>query len=590
MSKQKNKEKKAKKKKFFLYKLVFFVLTFPLFFGILNFAANIYFLNRSLPNIFVAGVNMGNWKPHQIENKITEIVARPLVIKLKINDDEFEIHPESINLTYSVDKTTNSVFTLGKSSYLANLITIPLNILPSKNISLSYAFDENKLDEFVDILANENTSPPISYSVKITRSGVEVDSGKIGKVVDKDAIKKELLNLFSTHSSGVVTPEVREINETLTSKETGEIQMRAENLVGKDVDLNYEYKTVTLTDEDLVGFLAKDDGFKKEAITAFIEESVIPKIERPTQNAYFVYKDERVEEFAPAKNGVVVDKEVLAEKIIFEARNLIADNSKTAVIEIPVLTQKPDTELDDVNNLGINQLIGRGVSTFKTSITSRIYNIGHASKKFNNILVAPGETFSFVNILGDVSALTGYKQAYIIKDGRTVLGDGGGVCQVSTTLFRAVLNAGLPVVERRAHSYRVGYYEQNYQPGVDATVYYPSTDFKFKNDTPAYILIQSIFDPDTYTLVFEIYGTNDGRVATVGKSTINSVTPPPEDLYVDDPTLPIGTVKQIDHKAWGAKVSFKYTVERDGETLIDKTFVSNYQPWQAVFLRGISTN
>ena len=132
-----------------------------------------------------------------------------------------------------------------------------------------------------------------------------------------------------------------------------------------------------------------------------------------------------------------------------------------------------------------------------------------ATSRLNGVLVAPGEEFSFNKALGDVSAGTGYQQAYVIKGGRTVLGDGGGVCQVSTTLFRALLNAGLPITERRAHSYRVGYYEQGFPPGLDATVYYPTTDLKFKNDTSNHILIQSRVEG--VKLIFDIYGPDDGR-------------------------------------------------------------------------------
>jgi vancomycin resistance protein YoaR len=171
-------------------------------------------------------------------------------------------------------------------------------------------------------------------------------------------------------------------------------------------------------------------------------------------------------------------------------------------------------------------------------------------------------------------------------DGKTVLGDGGGVCQVSTTLFRAVLSAGLPVVERRAHAYRVGYYEQGFGPGLDATVYSPTTDFKFKNNTDAYLLIQTEIDLNNLALTFEIYGTDDGRIATTSKPVITSQSSPAEDLYVDDPTLKAGVIKQIEHRAYGAKVIFDYKVIRNGEELINQKFVSNYRSWQAVYLRG----
>jgi vancomycin resistance protein YoaR len=185
-----------------------------------------------------------------------------------------------------------------------------------------------------------------------------------------------------------------------------------------------------------------------------------------------------------------------------------------------------------------------------------------------------------------VSANTGYQQAYIIQNGRTVLGDGGGVCQVSTTLFRAALNTGLPIVERTAHAYRVGYYEQDSAAGLDATVYSPTVDLKIKNDTPGYILIQTIVDPDSMHLTFNLYGKKDGRVAEVSKPIVYDQTPAPPPRNEDDPTMKKGTTKQVDFAAAGAKAKFSYKVTRSGATLIAQDFYSSYRPWQAVYLVG----
>ena len=152
------------------------------------------------------------------------------------------------------------------------------------------------------------------------------------------------------------------------------------------------------------------------------------------------------------------------------------------------------------------------------------------------MLIPPGDIFSFNQTGGDITAATGYKQAYVIKEGRTVLDDGGGVCQDSTTLFRAVLNAGLPVVKRTAHAYRVGYYEQGFPPGLDATVFYPSVDFQFKNDTKHHILLQAYVSGISLTV--DLYGTSDGRVTTLTTPVVGEQTPPPPELRKDDPTLP----------------------------------------------------
>jgi vancomycin resistance protein YoaR len=188
--------------------------------------------------------------------------------------------------------------------------------------------------------------------------------------------------------------------------------------------------------------------------------------------------------------------------------------------------------------------------------------------------------------VGEVSEKTGYQQAYVIKSGRTILDDGGGVCQVSTTIFRAALNTGLPIIERVAHAYRVAYYEQNSQVGLDATVYEPAVDLKFKNETPGYILIQSSVDQKNQMLIFDFYGTGDGRRVIIGKSTIAKQVPPPEPIHQEDPNLPKGEIKQIDWPAWGAEVSFSYQVTRGNELLQNETFVSRYRPWQAIYLVG----
>ncbi|MBI5356345.1 VanW family protein [Candidatus Collierbacteria bacterium] len=308
------------------------------------------------------------------------------------------------------------------------------------------------------------------------------------------------------------------------------------------------------------------------------------KINRPVVEPKFKLQDNKVTEFQPGSSGKQVDQELLKARIL----TAIFGGADYQTVEIPTSVIEPSIPAGEMTaeNLGVKSLIGRGASTYKGSIPGRKHNVALTATKIDGALISPGAVFSFNDTVGDISRETGFQEAYVIKEGRTVLGDGGGVCQDSTTLFRAVLAAGLPVIERRAHAYRVSYYEQNSPPGFDATVYSPTTDFKFINDTPAYILIQAKADNPTSTLTIELWGTSDGRVATTTKPIITDQSPPPPDLYQDDPTLRSGQIKQVDWNAYGAKVKFDYHVERHGETLSHKTFLSNYRPWQAVFLRG----
>lgn len=326
--------------------------------------------------------------------------------------------------------------------------------------------------------------------------------------------------------------------------------------------------------------------YDQELLLDFVA-SVSGSIDTPVIEPKFRLADGKVTEFQPGSPGRQVDRQLFGNRIITSALATTSDSPASAV-EIPVVTlvpQKPSGEVT-AESLGIRERLGRGSSLYRGSIAGRKHNVALTASRIDGILIPPGATFSFNETVGEVSRQTGFQSAYVIRDGRTVLGDGGGVCQVSTTLFRAVLNSGLPVVERKAHSYRVGYYEQDSPPGLDATVYAPSPDFRFTNDTPAYVLIQAAADTAGSSLTIDLWGTSDGRVATVTKPVIVSQTPAPPNLYQDDPSLPVGVIKQIDWSAPGAKVAFKYTVRRGGEILHEKSFLSLYRPWQAVFLRG----
>lgn len=340
------------------------------------------------------------------------------------------------------------------------------------------------------------------------------------------------------------------------------------------LDLTSEKDFPPDADQSMAGLLDKEK-------TYIYLEKIASEINQEVQEGLFDFNPDtkRVTAFKPSQEGRKLDIEKTYQALTY---TLVSGKEKS--INLPINITKPKIQTSDVNSLGINELLGRGISHFAGSIQNRIYNVNLTASKINGTLVPPGEIFSFNQTVGDITAATGFKQAYVIKSGRTVLDDGGGVCQDSTTLFRAVLNAGLPVTKRTAHAYRVGYYEQGFPAGLDATVFYPTVDFQFKNDTPAHILIQAY--TSGLTLYTDLYGTSDGRVSIISKSIITNQTPPPPELRQDDPTLPKGEVKQVDWAAWGANVSFTRTVTRNGEEIIKETWKSAYKPWQAVYLVG----
>lgn len=337
-------------------------------------------------------------------------------------------------------------------------------------------------------------------------------------------------------------------------------------------------------------YLPPSYGYSKEKLMPILFP-ITSRMHVDPVDSLFNFQNGKVTVFKPSRDGQDVDWEKLNKEISGKTDSVIFSQKPTFVkIPIPVKIIKPNITTEKANNMGIKELIGSGTSLFQHSIPGRIYNVNLAAGRLNGVLIPPDTVFSFNKVLGDVSAFTGYKQAYIIQGGKTVLGDGGGVCQVSTTLFRALLNAGLPIVERHAHAYRVGYYEQDSPPGIDATVFSPTVDLKFKNDTGNYILIQTYIDPDVLRLTFELYGTKDGRTVSMIAPIIKSQTPAPPAVNQDDPTLPKGQVKQVDFSAAGANVYFTRQVSKNGKEIISDKFASNYRPWAAVFLHGTKEN
>ena len=546
-----------------------------------------YFNDKIYPRVYINDVKVGGLKKDAAFNLISSKFVSPEKITLTNNGPRLEINLAEIELMYNHKKTVEAAFSINRTSSSLLSLNFLLSLFKDKIIQPEYSFSYDRLNEFLSIISNQIETQPEYPSAKLVNNKIEIKAGMPGSTINNEKLLSDLNKAFATVNFEDVEIELLVNNPSINEAQKVDFQNRAERLIGKNIILLFEFQKFEYPDSKLIEvtnpYTQGIDQLSFEVLFSELEQS----IKRDPQNASFVFQNGKVEEFTPAKDGVAVDKKELLDRFTI-SYNLLSENesNSTQEVQIPVSRVPPEITTDRVNNLGIKELLGRGTSNFAHSIPSRVFNINHASSKFNGVLVPPGEIFSFNNTLGDVSSLTGYKQAYVIRDGRTVLGDGGGVCQVSTTLFRAILNTGLPVIERRAHSYRVSYYEQGSPPGLDATVFAPSTDLKFKNDTPGHLLIQTEININTNFLAFEIYGTSDGRKSNISKPVTLSVSSPPEDLYIDDANLPSGKIEQIDYKAWGAKVSFDYSVERNGEIIYEKTFFSNYQPWQAKFLKG----
>ena len=234
--------------------------------------------------------------------------------------------------------------------------------------------------------------------------------------------------------------------------------------------------------------------------------------------------------------------------------------------------------------LGIKELVAESTTYYWGSWQNRRSNIALGAGKLHGIIVAPGEEFSFNHHLGDITPQAGYLEGSVILGGATVTGIGGGICQVSTTMYRAAYSGGYAITERNSHGYRVGYYEYaGAGPGLDAAIWQPEVDLRFQNNTPNHLLIESSFLGAQDALQFRIYSTRHWNTV-IESPIIREIVPAPEELYVENSDLYLGQIQQIDYSADGADVwVYRNVYATDGSLVKRDQAFTRYSPWQAVF-------
>ena len=310
-------------------------------------------------------------------------------------------------------------------------------------------------------------------------------------------------------------------------------------------------------------------------------------LERSPENARFIFNDDTRQ--LDLLQEAVIGRGLDIPGTIEAVNNGLASGSHA--IGLAFQTQQPAVpSAATAADLGITELVVSARTNFAGSSNERIQNVRLASGAFHGLLVAPGETLSMADVLGDISLDAGYAEALIIIGNRTVKGVGGGVCQVSTTLFRAAFFGGYQIDERYPHAYRVGYYEQGPNspgPGLDATVFAPLVDFKFTNDTGTWLLMETYLYGTT--LEWKFYSAKDGRVVSWETSGARNVVEAPEPLYKENDDLSKGKIKQVDWEADGADVTVTRSVLRDGQVLHNDVIRTHYLPWRAIYEYGPGT-
>ncbi|NCF75071.1 MAG: hypothetical protein GWO87_01110 [Xanthomonadaceae bacterium] len=499
-------------------------------------------------------------------------------------------------------KTVDKAYQKGRGkSILMNLKDQAFILLKHKKIKADYTLNKKELKEALvsnfSSLENPGEGAKVKIEVKRNKFIVGVIPEKLGRSFDYDLALRQTENNLSSFSSDPIKMYMKTDYPKIKVKDVQKILPLVKKVLDiSPAKLSYKcfikdktkdlcaknFKDIIISKEELAKWVdLKTENnnlnveFNKNKLTDYLT-NIGKDIKIPAKDAKFKIENGKVSEFQSSKDGLKLNiKKTLLE---IENKFLIQATSTAFLI---VEKEKAKNSIDDINDLGIKELIGIGKSNFSKSPNNRRHNIAIGAKSLNGLLIKPDEEFSLVNNLGEVNAATGYLPELVIKGTKTVPEYGGGLCQIATTIFRAALNTGLPITERRPHAYRVFYYEP---AGTDATVYIPKPDVKFVNNTGKYILIQTKINKND--LIFEFWGTSDGRKVEISKPKIFNIVAPGPTKIIATEDLDPGVKRCTESSHNGADAEFTRKITTADGKVNKETWSSHYRPWRAVCLVG----
>ncbi len=408
---------------------------------------------------------------------------------------------------------------------------------------------------------------------------VELAPGRPGRGVDPAAARPALLAAADPQLGLVSLPTTnRQPAVTPTAANAALTQARA--LLSAPVEVTDHGRSATLRPLDLAPLLsAKVAGSR---LTLRLDQDGLDTLLR--RKAAFAYVDPRDAGFQVAGSRVRVVPAVEGQAVqpARAAAALLAVATREGGprrVSLPSVSKQPEFTTAKAQALGVKEVVSTFTTTFSAADAPRVHNIGLIAAAVNGSLVMPGEVFSMNGATGQRTASKGYRTAHVIVDGELVDGLGGGVCQAGTTMFNTVLLAGLPVLERRNHSLHISHYPM----GRDATLNWPGTDLRFRNDSRYGIFITSRWTASSLT--FTLFSTSrDLKVSLSTSESRNFRSPPTK--FVDDPLLPVGTEVVEENGSPGFDVTVFRTVTSSGKVVRRDEFVSNYSPWTRIVRRG----
>jgi len=582
---------------------------------------NDFYQDKVYAGIEMGGVDLGGKTKLQVralmQAKADNIAAEG--IEFYYQDNKFLIKPimpvgyysdQAVELWwYQIDDMTEYFFSLGRSKpWLNNIVDKIIFLVRGRESRAKVQFNRELTQRLLEDYFNEFESRAVNAGIDFMGDKVILTDERDGFAFDYSSALDQLEDYLLKQQIGSIEMELVSDKPEVIKSEAGFLIEEVEKVVAKaplklefevpayyqgrssferynwDIgpDILKEWLLIKRRQPNQeIGYLNKgiylgiDDVLASEYL-----EQIGEQINTEAKEAKFVIENGKVSEFQSSADGFKLNIEAMLKLI--ESKFIQGDASD---LDLVLSVDKSKITNENVNDFGINELIGVGESDFSGSPVNRRHNITNGAENLNGLLIKPDEEFSLLEALGEINAETGYLPELVIRDGRTIPEYGGGLCQIGTTVFRLAINSGLPITERRNHSYRVSYYEP---AGTDATIYDPWPDLKFINDTGNYLLMQTRIEGND--LIFEFWGSDDSREVKVTDPIIYNIKPPAPTKYVESEQLEPGEEKCIERAHNGADAYFKRVItwpEKSGRETKEEVWNSHYVPWQKVCLVGV---
>ncbi len=462
--------------------------------------------NKIVKGIFIENIDVSNLTKEEAKNVLTELAekAKQNEIVFKYKEMETPITYEALEVSFDIDKTVEEAYEVGrKDNIFKNNFEILKTWINGKNINLNFSFDENVVKQVCENINNTSEDAVVESSYYVEGDKLIVTSGKKGIKVKEEELIQTINNTIKLNADSSVI-----------------IEVQIEEVEPAEIDLEKIRSEVY-----------------KEVKDAYY-----------TTNPFTIY---------PEVDGVDFDIE--------NAKNIISEDKEE--YEIPLIITKASKTVQEIGTEAFPDLLSTFSTKYNAGDVDRTTNLKLSAGKINGTVLLPGEEFSYNKVVGERTIAAGYKMAATFSGGKVVDGLGGGICQISSTLYDAVVMANLDVTVRRNHQFVTSYLSG----GKDATVVWGSQDFKFVNSRKYPIRLTATVSGGVATI--QVWGLKEEVEYDITIETKKTATIPYTTQYINDSSLPVGTQKVEQNGSNGSKYEAYKVMKLNGE-VVSRTLLS----------------